>query len=145
MQTGDADFENEQAIVKFTLIDKADGTTPLSASALTIHADLPGEDKTADKLYTTYSPFTTGDCVFGDIVATPTSATNEIWGALRGQTSGSHSGGCVALDYTITATVGGDTYTCTKTNTMLEYGSFYNITLQMTKQAAPEPEPTVIT
>lgn len=30
-------FENQQAIVKFTLIDKADGTTPLSASQLVIN------------------------------------------------------------------------------------------------------------
>ena len=42
-------FENQQAIVKFTLIDKADGTTPLSASQLVIN------DGTTDYTITTAS------------------------------------------------------------------------------------------
>jgi len=33
-------FENQQAIVKFTLIDKADGTTKLSPTALNINYSL---------------------------------------------------------------------------------------------------------
>ena len=53
---------NQQAIVKFTLIDKADGTTPLSASQLVIN------DGTTD--YT----------------ITPASATSEIYAAIPGFT-----------------------------------------------------------
>ena len=61
--TSSASFgANQQAIVKFTLIDKADGTTPLSASQLVIN------DGTTD--YT----------------ITPTSATNVIYAAIPGFT-----------------------------------------------------------
>jgi len=56
-------FENQQAIVKFTLIDKADGTTPLSATKLVIN------DGTTD--YT----------------ITPASATSVIYAAIPGFTS----------------------------------------------------------
>ena len=55
-------FENQQAIVKFTLIDKADGTTPLNASQLVIN------DGTTD--YT----------------ITPASNTNVIYAAIPGFT-----------------------------------------------------------
>ena len=55
-------FENQQAIVKFTLIDKADGTTLLSATKLVIN------DGTTD--YT----------------ITPASATSEIYAAIPGFT-----------------------------------------------------------
>lgn len=55
-----ANFINQQAIVKFTLIDKADGTTPLSATQLTV------DDGT-----NTYT-------------VTPASATNELYVAFPG-------------------------------------------------------------
>ena len=53
-------FENQQAIVKFTLIDKADGSTPLNATQLTVN------DGTTD--YT----------------VTPASPTSEIYVAIPG-------------------------------------------------------------
>ena len=65
-------FENQQAIVKFTLIDKADGTTPLNATQLTV------SDGTTD--YT----------------VTPASATSEIYVALPG-----FSGQTVTLTATV--------------------------------------------
>lgn len=58
--TGTASFNNQQAIVKFTLLDKADGTTSLSATELTV------SDGTTD--YT----------------ITPASATSEIYVAIPG-------------------------------------------------------------
>jgi len=62
--TGSVSFgANQQAIVKFTLIDKADGTTPLSATKLVIN------DGTTD--YT----------------ITPASATSVIYAAIPGFTS----------------------------------------------------------
>ena len=56
-------FQNQQAIVKFTLIDKADGTTPLAATQLTV------SDGT-----NTYT-------------VTPASATSEIYAAIPGITN----------------------------------------------------------
>ena len=56
-------FQNQQAIVKFTLIDKADGTTPLAATQLTV------SDGT-----NTYT-------------VTPASATSEIYVAIPGITN----------------------------------------------------------
>ena len=53
-------FENQQAIVKFTLIDKADGTTPLSASELVV------SDGT------------------NSYTVTPASATSELYVAIPG-------------------------------------------------------------
>ena len=56
-------FQNQQAIVKFTLVDKADGTTPLAATQLTV------SDGT-----NTYT-------------VTPASATSEIYVAIPGITN----------------------------------------------------------
>ena len=56
-------FQNQQAIVKFTLIDKADGTTPLAATQLTV------SDGT-----NTYT-------------VTPASATSELYVAIPGITN----------------------------------------------------------
>ena len=39
IQENSASFTNQQAVVKFTLIDKADGITPVKASELTVEAD----------------------------------------------------------------------------------------------------------
>ena len=59
--TGSANFgANQQAIVKFTLIDKADGLTPLSATKLVISVGAT------------------------DYTITPTSPTNEIYAAIPG-------------------------------------------------------------
>jgi hypothetical protein len=102
--TGSASFgANQQAIVKFTLIDKADGTTPLSASPLVIN------DGTTD--YT----------------ITPASATSVIYAAIPGFTG---------KTVTLTATVGGDTYTYEKASVSFTNGKYYEISVKMTKQAS---------
>ena len=100
-----ATFTNQQAIVKFTLIDKADGTTPLSASPLVIN------DGTTD--YT----------------ITPASATSEIYAAIPGFTG---------KTVTLTATVGGDTYTYEKTGVSFTNGQYYEITVKMAEVLKPD-------
>ncbi len=96
-------FENQQAIVKFTLINKADGTTSLSASELTVSDGA-----------NTYT-------------VTPASATSEIYAAIPG-----FSGKTV----TLTATVGGKTYTYEKSGVTFANGKFYSVTVKMTAQAS---------
>lgn len=60
--TAAANFQNQQAVVKFTLVDKADGTTPLSATQLTV------SDGT------------------NNYAVTPASGTSEIYVAIPGFT-----------------------------------------------------------
>ncbi len=101
-------FVNQQAIVKFTLKDKADGTTLLSPTALTIDYG-SGSLELTDIPATTYT--TNGDGVL--YVAIP---------------------GFSNQDVTLNATVGGYTYRCTKTNATFVNGKYYEITVKMTKQ-----------
>ena len=104
--TTDASFETQQAIVKFTLKDKADGTTLLSPTALTITygsenislTSIPGA---------TYT--TNGDGVL--YVAIP-----EFSGAI-----------------TLSATVGSDTYSYSKSSVTFSNGHYYDITVKMMK------------
>ena len=91
-------FENQQAIVKFTLRDKSDGTTSLSASELTVRDGA-----------STYT-------------VTPASATSVIYAAIPG-----FSGQTV----TLTATVGGKTYTYEKSGVSFTNGKYYEITVKM--------------
>lgn len=105
-------FQHQQAIVKFTLVDKANTSTKLSPTALTIN------DGTSDIVTLTSIPnatyTTNGEGVL--YVAIPSFTNKTI---------------------TLTATVGSDTYTCTTSSAKsFDNGKFYRITAQMTKQAA---------
>ena len=103
-------FVNQQAIVKFTLLDKADGTTLLNPTNLTIEygdkslslTDIP------DATYTT-----NGAGVL--FVAIP---------GFSGQT------------VTLTATVAGGTYTFTKSGITFENGKYYEISVKMKEKTA---------
>ena len=104
-----ANFENQQAIVKFTLKDNAGNS--LNASSLRIAASGLidyGEHQ-------------------GDVVISPVGPANVIWAALRGI-----SGTVV----TLTATVGSDTYYTytTKSGVTFTNGKYYDITVKMNKQ-----------
>ena len=101
-------FENQQAIVKFTLIDKADGTTKLSPTALNINYGL-GSVSLTNIPAATYT--TNGDGVL--FVAIP---------------------GFNSQTVTLTATVGSDTYTYSKTSRTFVNGKYYEIGVKMTKQ-----------
>ena len=98
-------FINQQAIVRFNLIDKTDGTTMLSPTALTISYDTENITLT-DIPAATYA--TNGDGVL--FVAIP---------------------GLSNKDMTLTASVGSDTYTFTKRNVTFENGQYYEITVKM--------------
>ena len=103
-------FNNLQAIVKFTLKD-GDGNS-LNPSSLEISAT--GLVKYVDNI---------GDNT-GDVTITPTGSTNVIWAALRG----------IDGTVTLTAKVGNDIYTYTKSNVAFENGKYYDITVKMTKK-----------
>jgi len=105
--TKSATFINQQAIVKFTLKDKADGTTLLSPTALTVNYG-SGTILLTDIPNATYSTNTAGVLY----VAIP---------------------GFSGQDVTLTATVGADTYTYNKSSVTFENGRYYDITVKMTK------------
>lgn len=106
--TNSASFVNQQAIVKFTLIDKANESTKLSPTALTVQYGVESVLLTSipNDTYTT-----NGDGVL--FVAIPGFSTQIV---------------------TLTATVGSDTYTYTKSNVTFQNGKYYEITVKMTKQ-----------
>lgn len=110
--TDDVTFEHQQAIVRFTLVDKADGTTELSPTALTIN------DGTSDIVTLTSIPAETYTTNGAGVlyVALPAVSNKPI---------------------TLTATVGSDTYTLTTSSAKsFANGSFYRVTAKM----AEEPE-----
>ena len=100
-------FVNQQAIVKFTLKDKADGTTLLSPTVLTIEYGEESLSLTSipDATYTT-----NGDGVL--FVAIPGFSDKTV---------------------TLTATCTNGTYTYTKSVVTLENGKYYEITVKMNK------------
>jgi len=106
--TNSAHFENQQAIVKFTLKDKADGTTLLSPTALTVNygsesislTSIPGA---------TYTTNTAGVLY----VAIPGFSEQSV---------------------TLSATCTDGTYTYNKANVTFTNGKYYEITVKMTKQ-----------
>ena len=102
-----ATFENQQAIVRFTLLDKADGTTLLNPTALTIQY---GEES----LSLTSIPSTT----YG------TNGNGVLFVAIPG-----FSGQTV----TLTATVADATYTFTKSGITFVNGQYYEINVKMKK------------
>ena len=107
----DVTFENQQAIVKFTLRDKADGTTLLSPTALTIEYV---EEEYVKSVSLTSIPADTYT----------TNGPGVLFVAIPGFKS---------QDITLTATVGGNTYTYRKSGVTFVNGKYYDITVKMTK------------
>ena len=105
---GTAAFENQQAIVKFTLKDKVDGTTLLSPTTLTVN-DGTSDIATATIPASTYT--TNGSGVL--YVAIPPVAGKTL---------------------TLTATVGEDTYSYTRFPVTFAQGQYYTISVKMIKQ-----------
>lgn len=101
-----ATFVNQQAIVKFTLLDKADGTTLLNPTALTIQYG--GESLSLTIPADTYT----------------TNGAGVIYVAIPGFSS---------KEVTLTAKVGDDTYTFTKSGITFENGEYYEIIVKMKK------------
>lgn len=112
----DARFINQQAIVRFNLIDGS--SNPISASNLTISADGLLQNATTK----------------GPITITPTDATSEIYAALSGLN------GIVTLK----ATINNRTYQCVTSGTKSFANSgFYRITAKM-KAPINYPEPLTL-
>ena len=104
--SGTANFTNRQAIIKFTLL-KEDGTAlPSNPSALTV-TDGTSTVELTDIPAATYT--TNGDGVL--FVAFPAAGSSK--------------------SITLTAQVGGTTYTYTKDNLTFNDGSYYDITVKM--------------
>ena len=110
----DVTFENQQAIVKFTLLDKADGTTLLSPTALTIQY---GEEEYVESVSLTSIPADTYT----------TNGPGVLFVAIPGFKS---------QDITLTATVAGNTYTYSRSGVTFVNGKYYDITIKMTKASA---------
>ena len=107
-QEGAANFENQQAIVKFTLKDKAGAV--ISPSAVTVKGNGAEVATVTGIDATTYT--TNGDGVL--FVAIP---------AINGTVD-------------LAATVGGDTYTYSKANITFTAGEYYSITVKMNQSSA---------
>ena len=105
----DAVFDNQQAIVKFSLTD---GSAPLQVSSLTVAADGLKQNATTT----------------GEVTITPASATDQIYAALSG----------VSGKVTLTATAGDETYHYTTANSQtFENGAYYPITVAMKSDRDP--------
>jgi hypothetical protein len=110
--TNDVTFHHQQAIVKFTLVDKANTSTYLSPTALTIN------DGSSDIVTLTSIPAETYTTNLAGVlyVALPAVSSKPI---------------------TLTATVGSDTYTLTTSSAKsFDNGSYYRVTAKMAKQAS---------
>lgn len=101
----DANFTNQQAIVKFTLKDKATDE-PINATALGVAADV-------------------GDNKFAGFTVNPDAATSEIFVALSGIS---------AKNMTLTAVVGTDIYYYEKAGVTFTHGKYYEVTVKMSKK-----------
>ena len=112
------EFINQQAIVKFTLKDKTDGTTLLKPTVFTVDYKSTS-DATLTIPSETYT--TNGDGVI--YVAIPGYTKEEVDDT--SQTS--------AHSVTLTATCADGTYTYTKSNVTFQNGKYYEIGVKMTK------------
>lgn len=108
----DANFANQQAIVKFNLRE-TDGVTPIKANSLTVSA----------------TGLKTDDSHTGDITITPEAPTSEIYAALSG-----------ISNQTVNLSATTDTYTYTYATTTpksFEDSNYYNVLVKMTPQLPP--------
>ena len=107
-------FTNQQAIVKFTLKDQSGN--PLNATSLTIHDEGERLIIFEDMMCSLY----------GDITITPDGSASEIWAVLKSDRD-------YTMNLTLTATVGSDTYTFSKSDVEFTKGNYYDITVKMKK------------
>ena len=113
-------FTNSQAIVKFTLIDKANGS-PIRATQLTIDAKFNGESRLIQSI--TYPDA----YKIGPITINRTApADNVIYAALPFSSTASFT-------FDLTATDGTNTYTYEKAGVTMLNGRYYEVTVKMTR------------
>lgn len=113
-------FTNSQAIVKFTLTDKATGS-PINATQLTIDAKVGGESRLIQSL--TYpDTYTLGPIT----INRTTPADNVVYAALP-FSSQAH------FTFNLAATDGTNTYTYEKAGVTMLNGRYYEVTVKMTR------------
>ena len=109
-------FKNQQAIVKFTLKDKSDGTTLLNPTALTVRVEEPETGTLIDEVTLSSIPDATYT-INGDGVLFVAIQEFE------------------AKKVILTATVGGKTYTFIMSGVTFVNGKYYEINVQMVAQS----------
>lgn len=123
-------FDNQQAIVKFTLKDKATGE-PISMKSLKLH-------DAGNNIFTGADYLHNGSANMGDITVTRATAGSEFFVAIK--TEEDYVGEDLvprSLDLTLTAIGEGttpDIYTYSKSGVKFTIGKYYEITVSMTKQ-----------
>jgi len=121
IQESSANFENIPVIVRLHLVDKADGTTPLMPSALTVELDY-------DNQYIEHNVSLSG-------MTAATFAANAYGGNNGdGVVYVALPQGFESKTVSLSATVDGDTFTYTKTGVTFAGGQFYDIKVKMTRQ-----------
>ena len=113
---GTAVFDNSMAVVRFHLLDKAG--TPLNASALNINIPAVNLWEPSDYPLTGMTSATYTANAYGE-----NSGAGVVYVAISGFTD--------TRTVTLTATVGTDTYTYSKTGVTFQDGKFYDITVKM--------------
>ena len=111
--TTPASFENQQALVKFTLLDES--KKPVKPDELTISSTSGQIVRSVNNDLSTLT---------GSLTVEPTDDTNVLYVAIRND-SGSPD------TYTLSAVVGKNTYTATKAGQTLVKGKYYDITVNM--------------
>ena len=119
-ENGTVDFSNQQAIVRFTLLDKAGNA--IIPTALTVYPAAAMASYLNDATLITATNILTITPSKNTNAATDDN-TNVIYAALRGVKE---------RDFTLTATVGDDTYTYEKSGVTFTHGQFYDIAVKMT-------------
>jgi len=122
---GPVTFTNSQAIVKFTLTDKANDA-PIRATQLTIDAKVNGESRLIQS-FTYPNAYT-----LGPITINRTTPTDNVVYAALPFSSQAH------FTFNLTATDGTNTYTYEKAGVTMLNGRYYEITVKMNaSQATP--------
>ena len=125
-------FDNQQAIVKFTLKDKTTGD-PISMKSLRLHDE---NGKIFD-----ISDFLNESDHMGDIVVTRSTAGSEFYVAIKTEEDYVEPNLVPSsLNLTLTATDDTDIYTYTKSGVQFECGKYYEITVKMQKSAPAAAE-----
>ena len=140
---GGLTFNGQQAIVKFTLVEKADGTTPIKPTSLTINdtyttgsISVPNIYQIVPNIYQIKN-LTTDPQTFeqGPLTLTLDGTNNEIYVAI----SQSMNLQQFSYNFTLTATdAEGNVYTYTKDDVIFDKGQYYEVKVNMTMTAAAE-------
>ena len=121
---GPVTFTNSQAIVKFTLIDKATNS-PINATQLTIDAKVGEESRLIQSI--TYPDTYT----LGTITINRTTPTDNVVYAALPFSSQTH------FTFSLTATDGTHNYTYEKADVTMLNGRYYEVTVKMTRDTYP--------